>query len=46
MVQDPHAEPDFAFLADRPAPAPAAHHPTVVERFAGPPPAPRRRPPW
>ncbi|GLX34125.1 non-ribosomal peptide synthetase [Streptomyces roseochromogenus] len=34
MVEDPHAEPDFAFLAGRPAPAIAAHHPTVVERFA------------
>lgn len=34
MVEDPHAEPDFAFLAGRPALARAAHHPTVVERFA------------
>ncbi|WEB38186.1 amino acid adenylation domain-containing protein [Streptomyces yunnanensis] len=33
MVQDPHAEPDFAFLADRPALAPATPHPTVVDRF-------------
>ncbi|MFE3646719.1 amino acid adenylation domain-containing protein [Streptomyces sp. NPDC059152] len=33
MVQDPHAEPDFAFLADRPVIAPATPHPTVVDRL-------------
>ncbi|WSK66989.1 amino acid adenylation domain-containing protein [Streptomyces sp. NBC_01276] len=34
MVEDPHAEPDFAFLAGRPSPARATPRPTVVERFA------------
>nr|APD71691.1 non-ribosomal peptide synthetase 3 [Streptomyces sp.] len=33
MVEDPHAEPDFAFLADPPVLARATHRPTVVERF-------------
>lgn len=33
MVADPHAEPDFAFLADRPVLAPATPLPGVVERF-------------
>ncbi|MGD3108655.1 amino acid adenylation domain-containing protein [Streptomyces sp. YGL11-2] len=34
MVQDPYAEPDFAFLADRPTLADVTPGPTVVERFA------------
>lgn len=33
MVTDPHTEPDFAFLADRPALARTTPRPTVVERF-------------
>ncbi|MEW1656697.1 amino acid adenylation domain-containing protein [Streptomyces sp. NPDC093707] len=33
MVEDPHTEPDYAFLADRPVLAPTTPHPTVVERF-------------
>ncbi|MFJ9855707.1 amino acid adenylation domain-containing protein [Streptomyces sp. NPDC101150] len=34
MVEDPYTEPDLAFLADRPALARLAPHPTVVELFA------------
>lgn len=34
MMEDPYAEPDFAFLADRPVlEKRSATHPTVVERF-------------
>src|SRR5207302_6540448 len=33
MVQEPHAQPDFAFLAAEPALAATALHPTVVARF-------------
>ncbi|MFD8749818.1 amino acid adenylation domain-containing protein [Kitasatospora sp. NPDC059577] len=34
MVERPYEEPDFAFLAPRPAAASPADHPTVVARFA------------
>ncbi|MER5465457.1 amino acid adenylation domain-containing protein [Streptomyces sp. NPDC002668] len=34
MTQEPHREPDVAFLADRPVLATATEHPTVVARFA------------
>ncbi|MEU9130435.1 amino acid adenylation domain-containing protein [Kitasatospora sp. NPDC048540] len=33
MVEQPHAEPDFAFLAAPPPPAPRTEHPTVTARF-------------
>ncbi|MFJ1709557.1 amino acid adenylation domain-containing protein [Kitasatospora sp. NPDC088346] len=34
MVEQPHGEPDFAFLAPQPMPAPTGDHPTVVARIA------------
>ncbi|MFF7964982.1 amino acid adenylation domain-containing protein [Streptomyces sp. NPDC007903] len=35
MLEQPHSEADFGFLAPRPVLAPPAEHPTVVELIAG-----------